>query len=69
MKLKYWNSQGYYEMVDLDVVDVLSEKAVRGVEYCPAEGKHSGWVVPNGMAVYYEEGRENPVLVKKGELK
>lgn len=63
MEVKYWNTQGYYEMVDLNVVSVLSEKAVRGAEYCPREGKHFGWVVPDGMDVYYEEVEEYPVLV------
>jgi hypothetical protein len=67
MEIKYWNNLGYYEMVGLYVVSVLSEKAVQGVEYCPAEGRHCGWVVPDGMAVYYEEGRENLVLITKGE--
>jgi len=63
MKTKYWNTQGYYEVVALDVVSVLSEKAVRGTEYCPREGKHSGWVVPDGMELYYEEAEGHPVLV------
>jgi hypothetical protein len=63
MEAKYWNNLGYYEMVDLDVVGAVPEKAVQGVRYCPAEGNHSGWVIPDGMAVYYEEGREYPVLV------
>jgi hypothetical protein len=63
METKYWNSQGYYEVVDLDVVPVLSEKAVQGVKYCPREGNHSGWVVPDGMELYYEEAEGYPVLV------
>jgi hypothetical protein len=62
MEVKYWNNLGYYEMVDLDVVDVLSEKAVQGVKYCPAEGNHSGWIIPDGMELYHEEVGD-PVLV------
>jgi len=63
MEAKYWNNLGYYEMVDLDVAPVVSEKAIQGVKYCPREGKHSGWVVPDGMEIYHEEGGEYPVLV------